>query len=143
MKIKIKRIDKSLPLPGYKTKEAAGFDVYARETVLIKPKEIKYVPLNVVLEIPKNAWVLLAPRSSTHKLGIMLANSIGIGDPDFCGDGDEYRFPAFNFTDKEVVIGRGTRLAQMIVLNYQQVEFEEVDSLKNKDRGGIGSTGLT
>lgn len=142
MKVKIKRIDKSLPLPEYKTKEAAGFDLYVRETTVIKPKEIKYIPLNVVVELPPSTWIMLTPRGSTHKLGLLQANSIGVGDRDFCGNNDEYHFPAFNFTDKEVIIERGTRLAQMIVLGYQQVEFEEVDNLKSKDRGGFGSTGL-
>ena len=52
MKIRIKRLDRTLPLPQYKTKSAAGFDVYARTTTVIKPKEISYIPLNVVLEIP-------------------------------------------------------------------------------------------
>ncbi len=142
MRVRIKRIDKTLPLPEYKTKKAAGFDVYARETITINPKEIKYVPLNVVLEIPEDTWVLMAPRSSAHKLGIIAANSIGVGDRDFCGDNDEYHFIAYNISDKPVKIERGTRIAQMILVNYKQVEFEEVDSLKNQDRGGIGSTGL-
>ena len=142
MKIKIKRIDKSLPLPEYKTKGAVGFDVSSRKTITIKPKEIAYIPLNVVLEIPDNSWVMLAPRSSTHKLGIMSANSIGVGDKDFCGDNDEYCFAAFNFTDNEITIERGMRVAQMMVLNYRQAEFEEVETFNKDDRGGFGSTGF-
>ena len=142
MNIRIKRIDKSLPLPQYKTKGAAGFDVYARTTITIKPKEVAYIPLNVVLEISAGTWVLLAPRSSTHKLGITAANSIGVGDADFCGDNDEYHFAAFNFTDKEVTVERGTRIAQMILVNYSQVNLEEVESFNRENRGGFGSTGL-
>lgn len=142
MKIRIKRLDKTLPLPQYKTKSAAGFDVYARTTVAIKPKEVSYIPLNIVLEIPSGTWVMLAPRSSTHKLGITAANSIGVGDADFCGDNDEYHFAAFNFTDKEVIIERGTRIAQMILINYNPVQFEEVESFNRESRGGFGSTGL-
>ena len=116
--------------------------MYARTTVIIKPKEVAYIPLNVVLEIPSGTWVMLAPRSSTHKLGIAAANSIGVGDADFCGDNDEYHFAAFNFTDKEVVVERGTRIAQMILVNYSQVNLEEVDYFNRQDRGGFGSTGL-
>jgi dUTP pyrophosphatase len=142
MNVKIKRIDKSMPLPQYKTSGAAGFDVYARETVTLNPREVKLIPLNVVLEIPEDTWVLLAPRSSAHKLGITSANSIGIGDRDFCGDNDEYHFAALNFTDKEVVIEKGMRIAQMLLVNYKQVKFEEVDSFQSEDRGGFGSTGL-
>ena len=140
--IKIKRIDKSLPLPEYKTQGAAGFDVYARETITIKPREIAYIPLNIVLEIPKDTWVLLANRSSTHKLGITSVNGIGIGDSDFCGENDEYHFAALNITDKEVKIERGTRIAQMVLVNYKQVEFEEVDSFTKESRGGFGTSGF-
>ena len=140
--IKIKRIDKSLPLPEYKTKGAAGFDVYARESITIKPREITYIPLNIVLEIPKDTWVLLANRSSTHKLGITSVNGIGIGDSDFCGENDEYHFAALNITDKEVKIERGTRIAQMVLVNYKQVEFEEVDSFTKESRGGFGTSGF-
>jgi len=140
--IKIKRIDKSLPLPEYKTQGAAGFDVYARESITIKPREIAYIPLNIVLEIPKDTWVLLANRSSTHKLGITSVNGIGIGDSDFCGENDEYHFAALNITDKEVKIERGTRIAQMVLVNYKQVEFEEVDSFTKESRGGFGTSGF-
>jgi len=140
--IKIKRVDTSLPLPEYKTKGAAGMDLCARETVTLQPKEIKYIPLNVVLQIPENCFVLVAPRSSAHKLGIMQANSIGIGDSDFCGENDEYHLAAYNYTEKEVTIERGMRIAQMLILSFTKVAFEEVDSLQNKDRGGFGSTGV-
>ena len=142
MKVKIKRVDKSLPLPEYKTSGAAGFDVYARETVTVPAKGVKLIPLNVCLDIPDNSWVLLAPRSSTHKLGITSANAIGIGDSDFCGDNDEYHFAALNIKDEDVTIERGTRVAQMVLVNYTQVEFEEVDSHAKEDRGGFGSTGF-
>lgn len=141
MKIKIKRIDKSLPLPDYKTKGAAAFDVYARKSMTIKPREVAYIPLNVCLKIPQGIWVLLANRSSTHKMGITSVNGIGIGDSDFCGDGDEYHFAALNFTNQEVSIEKGVRIAQMVILNHHKVEFEEVDKLDQENRGGFGSTG--
>ena len=142
MKVKIKRVDNSLPLPEYKTKGAAAFDLYARETVIIKPGEIAYIPLNVILEIPKNAFVLLANRSSTHKLGITCANGLGIGDSDFCGENDEYKFPALNYTSKEITIEKGTRIAQATIINFNQVEFEEVGTMTNETRGGFGTTGI-
>jgi dUTP pyrophosphatase len=142
MKVKIKRIDKNLPLPKYKTEGAAAFDLYARETTTIKPGEIKLIPLNVIMEIPRNSWILLANRSSTHKLGITCANGLGIGDSDYCGDKDEYKFPALNFTTNEVTIEKGARIAQATLLNLNQAQFEEVDSMENQDRGGFGSTGL-
>ena len=108
MNIKIKRFDKALPLPEYKSEGAVALDLYSRESVKIQPGEVKLIPLNVAIEIPKGYFLLLVNRSSTHKLGITCVNGVGIGDYDFCGDNDEYMFPALNYTDKEVTIERGT-----------------------------------
>ncbi len=141
MRIKIKRFDKELPLPEYKSKGAVALDLCARETTEIEPKKVKLIPLNIALEIPKGYFVLLANRSSTFKLGITCINGIGVGDHDFCGDNDEYMFPALNYTNKKVVIERGTRCCQMLILPVANVEVEEVDNLENPDRGGFGSTG--
>jgi dUTP pyrophosphatase len=140
-KIRIKRFDKNLPLPAYKTKGAAGFDLSARETTLIEPNMVGYVPLNIAVEVPKGCFLLVVPRSSTHKLGLIQANSVGIGDPDFCGDDDEYKFAAYNFTDKPVKIEKGTRIAQGLFLKFTKAEWKEVDKMKAKTRGGFGSTG--
>ncbi len=141
MKVKIKRFDSSLPIPAYQTNGAAGFDCYARETIVIPTHTIAYIPLNIGLEIPEDCWVLVAARGSTHKMGIMPINGIGVGDWDFCGDNDEYKFAVYNFTDNEVTIEKGTRVAQMIIMKYEQVELTEVDHFEHKDRGAFGSTG--
>ncbi|MFA6428352.1 MAG: dUTP diphosphatase [Candidatus Buchananbacteria bacterium] len=141
MQIKIKRVDKNLPLPAYKTKGAAGLDLSARIDVKILPGKIGYIPLNVILKIPKDCFVLLAARGSTHKLGIMPANAIGIGDADFCGDEDEYLLAALNITKKTVVIKRGVRIAQLLVLRYEKVKFQEITKAHKISRGKFGSTG--
>src|SRR3989344_1832500 len=119
-KIKIKRFDKELPLPEYKTAGAAGFDLYAREKTTINPGAVGYVPLNVALETPRDHFLILAVRSSTHKLGLMPANGIGIGDSDFRGDEDEYK---------------------IVLLNFTKAKWQEVDKMSSKTRGGFGSTG--
>lgn len=141
IKVKIKRFDKSLPLPEYKSSGAAAMDLYARETVTIQPHCVGSTPLNIALEIPTDCWVLMSARSSLHKRGVMLANGIGVGDSDFCGDNDEYRAALLNFTNDVVTIERGERICQMKILKRDKVEFEEVKSLGNKNRGGYGSTG--
>ena len=141
MNIKIKRFDKALPLPEYKSEGAVALDLYSRESVKIQPGEVKLIPLNVAIEIPKGYFLLLVNRSSTHKLGITCVNGVGIGDYDFCGDNDEYMFPALNYTKECVTIDRGTRCCQMLILPVEHVHITEVDSLKNKDRGGFGTTG--
>ncbi|MFQ5676221.1 MAG: hypothetical protein ACE5G1_10020 [bacterium] len=69
MVIKIKRFDKSLPLPKYHSEQAACFDLVARETVEIPPHEVRLVPLNVAVDTPDGYFLLLAARSSTHKKG--------------------------------------------------------------------------
>lgn len=141
MKIKIKRFDQSLPLPEYKSKGAAAFDLYVREKTLIPARQVKLVPLNIAIELPPNYWALVSARSSLHKRGLMMANGIGVGDEDFCGDNDEYRAALFNFTDEEVVLEKGERIVQMMILERERAIFEEVEKLGNADRGGYGSTG--
>ena len=141
MKIRIKRFDKSIPLPTYQTPGAACMDLYSREDVVIKPKEIAQIKLNVSIHLPKGTFGLLAARSSTYKMGIIAINGIGIMDCDFGGDNDEWKFLAYNYTDKIVKIEKGTRIAQFMVFTYKKVELEEVESLDNPDRGGFGTTG--
>ena len=139
--MKIKRVDKCLPIPEYKTEGAVAFDFTAREKTAIKPKEIAYIPLNVCIEIPKNFTLLMAPRSSMHKKGLMLANSIAVFDEDFCGDGDEYKAAVYNFTEKEVTVEKGDRLTQGFLVPFARAKWKEVASMNKCDRGGFGSTG--
>ena len=141
MKIRIKLFDKELPAPEYKSAKAAALDLYARETVTIQPGVVGMVPLNIALELPKNHWVLMSARSSLHKRGLMMANGIGVGDEDYCGDNDEYRAALLNYTKEPVTIERGERIVQMIVMQREPVEVEIVEKLAGKDRGGVGSTG--
>jgi len=141
MKIKIKRFDKSLPMPEYKTVGAAGFDLYSRQEITIKAGQIGYAPLNIAIDIPSTHWAMVSARSSLHKEGLLLANGIGVGDSDFCGNDDEYTAALLNFSKKDVVIEKGQRIAQMLILPYEKVEIEAVEKLDNKNRGGFGSTG--
>jgi len=141
MKVSIKRFDASLPLPEYKTAGAAALDLSARTTTTIIPGAVGYVPLNIALQLPEGCFALLAARSSLHRRGLQLINGIGIGDADFCGDGDEYQAALRNFSDSSVRIERGERIVQLIVLERTQVELEEKESFGTEDRGGFGSTG--
>jgi dUTP pyrophosphatase len=141
MEIPIKRIDKELPLPEYKTAGAAAVDCAARENTSIPARGIGYVPLNFALSLPKNHVGLLAARSSLHKRGLMFANSIGIFDEDYSGDGDEFKAILYNFLDEPVEILKGDRIAQLIIIPRDRVTWNEVESLGNPDRGGMGTTG--
>jgi dUTP pyrophosphatase len=141
MIVPIKRFDKEIPLPAYKTDGAAAFDLCARITTEIPPKEFAYVPLNVAVETPPGYFLMLVARSSTHKKGIWMANGVGVGDSDFSGDSDEYSAVYYNFTDKPVIIEKGERIAQGLIVKRETVQWKEVEAMQNKTRGGWGTTG--
>ena len=142
MKLRIKRFDKSLPLPVHKTTGAVAVDLCSRIDVEVKPKEITYIPMNVAIKIPDGYFILLAPRSSSHKIGIQGINGVGIMDRDYCGDDDEYNFAVRNFTNSPVRIEKGTRLCQLVLIKCESFEFEEVDKMGSTNRGGFGTTGV-
>lgn len=141
MKIRVKRFDSTMPLPKRHSERAAAFDLPAREAVTIPARQVGYIPLNVALETPAGHFLLIAARSSAHKKGIMLANGIGIGDPDYSGDNDEYKAVVYNFTDKSVTVEKGERIAQGMFVRSEEWEWDEVTHLGNESRGGFGSTG--
>jgi dUTP pyrophosphatase len=142
MKLKIKRFDKALPLPMHKTGGAVAVDLCSRIDVDIPSKEIAYIPMNVAIKIPDGYFILLASRSSTHKLGIQGINGIGVIDRDYCGNEDEYNFAVRNFTDSTVHIEKGTRLCQLVLIKCENFEFNEVDEMSSPSRGGFGTTGV-
>jgi dUTP pyrophosphatase len=141
MHVKLKLFDTSLPMPAYKTSGAAAFDLYARIEVLVPPQSVAYVPLNIALQLPEHHWALVSARSSLHKKGLIMANGVGIGDYDYRGDGDEYLAALFNFSQVPVIVERGERVVQMLILQREPVELEITESFQDKDRGGFGSTG--
>lgn len=142
MKVDIKRVDKDLPLPEYKTKGSVGFDFQAREDVTINPGEYKLIPLNAIIKIPEGYMYLLIPRSSLFKKkGLIKPNSIGVFDQDFCGDEDEPMLQVYNISDKPAEIKRGERIAQGVFVKIGIAEWEEKDDSMGESRGGIGSTG--
>lgn len=139
MKLKTKRIDKTLPLPDYE-KGAACFDFVCRENAKIAPREIKLIPLNSVIKVPEGYSILIYPRSSTPlKKGLILANSVGILDSFYCGDKDEILAMFLNVTDKEVEIKKGERLVQGMLIKHETAQWEEVERMEEKGRGGYST----
>ncbi|MBU1934420.1 dUTP diphosphatase, partial [Patescibacteria group bacterium] len=109
MKVRITRIDKSLPLPIYETDGSVGFDLLAREDITIEPKAIELIPANVIVEVPKGYALILASRSSTpRKHGLAKPHGIGVIDQDYCGPEDELKVQMYNFTENPVTIAKGT-----------------------------------
>lgn len=143
MKLEIKRIDKALPIPSYQTSGSVAFDLYARIDVEITPWNPTLVPTNLIIKVPNGHALILASRSSTpKKKKLIVANSIGIIDQDFHGDSDEICVLLLNFSNQKVLVKRGERIAQALVLPIAKVsKFVEKDSLSEKSRGGFGSTG--
>lgn len=140
MKIRIKRVDKTLPLPEYHTKGAVAFDLYSRTDVTVLPKTLERLPTNIIVETPKGYMLEIKDRSSTlKKKGLIV--STGFVDNDYCGDSDEILLQVYNLTDKEVNVEKGERLGQGVFIRIDLAEWEEVDSMNNNNRGGFGSTG--
>lgn len=116
-------------------------DLRCATDTFIKAGHLETIPLGVAMELPKGYEAMMLPRSSTFKkYGIVLVNSMGIIDNSYCGDNDEWKFQAY--ASRDVIIPKNERICQFrIIENQPQIEFEEVETLGNADRGGIGSTG--
>lgn len=141
MKIKVKyftdKIDRLSAIA-----QGDWIDLRRAEDVELKKGEFRLIPLGVAIELPKGYEAHVAPRSSTFRnFGILQANSIGIIDNSYCGDNDQWLFPAYAVRD--TVIHLNDRICQFRIMEIQPtLEFETVERLDNEDRGGWGSTGI-
>lgn len=141
MKVRIKRLDKDLPLPQYETDGSVGFDLLCRESVTIAPQTVALIPANVIVETPPGYMLMVTLRSSTpRKQGLLIPHGVGIIDQDYCGEGDEIQIQIYNFTDQPVTIERGDRIAQGIFVRVDTAEWSEVSEMGSATRGGFGST---
>lgn len=116
-------------------------DLRAAMTVSLNKDEYGLIPLGVGMILPDGYEAHILPRSSTpSKFGIMSAIGMGVIDNSYSGDADEWHFPAVAI--RNTIIHKGDRIAQFrIVKNQPSIEFEVVEHLNEKSRGGIGSTG--
>ena len=141
LRVAIKRIDTSLPLPTYATAGSVAFDLVCREETEIAPRKLGYIPGNVIVQTPPGYMLLLTMRSSTpRRKGLLVPHGVGIIDQDYCGEGDELMIQVYNFREEAVTVQRGERIAQGMFVPVVQVEWDEVDTV-GKGRGGFGSTG--
>src|SRR5205809_368884 len=125
MIIKIKRIDKSLPLPKHESTGAVALDLIAREDTLVPSKQIVLVPSNNIIEVPEGYALIIVPRSSMpKKTGLTFPHSIGVIDQDYCGPEDEVKIQVYNYTDNDVEIKRGDRIAQAMFVPVEKAEWE-------------------
>lgn len=140
MQVKIKRIDKSLPLPIYHTPGAVAFDLYSRINLTIQPKTVERIPTNYIIAIPEGYMLEIKDRSSTLKRKGLLV-STGYIDQDYRGSKDEILLQVYNITDKEIIVEKEERLGQAAFIKIEKPEWEEVDEADQTSRGGFGSTG--
>src|SRR5688500_13765389 len=139
--VRITRIHPDAVLPEYQTAEAAGFDLAAVQNVTIEPGRVALIPTGLVIRVPVRMFLGIFARSSTPlKRGLMVANGVGVVDPDYCGPEDEVKIALMNFTDRAVTVRSGDRLAQGIFLEAPRVRWREGEP-REKSRGGFGATG--
>lgn len=114
-------------------RHGAMFDLAASEDVKLREGEVKVIPLGIRMKLPDGYFGLVVPRSSTClKCGIMMANSVGIIESDYCGDSDVWGFVAYAIRD--TAIERGTRIAQfMPVPMFGDLDFHVVESMPYTD----------
>lgn len=141
-RVRLRRLDPDLPLPGYATAGSVGFDLYCAAETTIPAGQIALLPTGVAIATPPGYMLLVASRSSTPaRKGLSVPHGVGIIDQDYAGDHDEIRCQVYNFTEHPVTVQRGERLAQGIFVRVDRMEWEEVSALDTPSRGGFGSTG--
>ena len=143
VKILIKKTNKEVITPKYKTDGSSGVDLSAflEKKVVIKPNSSELIPTGLLVAIPEELEIQIRPRSGlAAKESIGVLNSPGTIDSDYRG---ELKIILFNHGKEDFIINNGDRIAQMVLVPIVKMEFEEVDSLPNtvRGQGGFGSTG--
>lgn len=138
--MKIKVINKSdYPLPRYMTDGAACMDICISNDIEIEPCEISIAHTGIFVEIPRGWCIILVERSSLHKQGLSLANSVGVIDSDYRG---EIIIPLLNIGCHRQFVKAGSRVVQAMLKPIEKIEWELVNELSETERndGGFGST---
>ena len=140
--IKIKYHTDEIEKLRYIDGKSDWIDLRSAEDVELKEGDFKLISLGVSMELPKGYEAHIVPRSSTFKnFGIIQTNHQAVIDESYCGDNDIWRYPVYALRD--TVIHKNDRICQFRIIEHQPtIEFEEVDTLGNKDRNGFGTTGV-
>lgn len=132
-----------LPLPAYETAGAAGMDLRAAETALLKPGSRCLMPTGFAMALPPGYEAQVRPRSGLAvKHGVTVLNAPGTIDSDYRG---EIKVPLVNHGEVDFSIARGDRIAQLVVAPVARANWIESESLDNTARGssGFGSSGTS
>jgi dUTP pyrophosphatase len=140
--LRIKRLDKDLPLPKYAYSGDAGLDLFSSIDVTIEPLTREIIPTGIAIEIPEGFAGFVQPRSGLAvRSGLSIVNTPGLIDSHYRG---EIKIVAIN-TDSHtaIEITRGERCAQLVIQRVPVVNLVEVEELSETDRGthGFGSSG--
>lgn len=141
MKIKIKYFDNEIDRIE-KIDKGDWIDLRAASTIELKAGEFKLIPLGIGMMLPEGYEAHVVPRSSTFKnFGVIQTNHQGVIDNMYCGDNDQWFFPAYAL--RNTIINKNDRICQFRIMEKQPAfEFEVVEHLGDVDRGGHGSTGV-
>ncbi len=139
LKILDPRVGDSIPLPHYATDGSAGLDMRAciDTAITVTPGETVLVPTGVAIHVadPALAAVLLPRSGLGHKHGLVLGNLTGLIDSDYQG---QVFISCWNRSAKSYDVQPGERIAQMLFVPVEQVEFRVVEEFDESDRGGGG-----
>ena len=143
VKILVKKFDKNIKLPAYKTSGSSGMDLmaYIKNKITINPGKTAMIPTGIAISIPKNYEIQIRPRSGlAANKGISVLNTPGTIDSDYRG---EIKIILINLGQKSFDVKSGDRVAQIIVCPVSKAKFKEVKQLPKTTRGkgGFGSTG--
>jgi len=143
VRILVKKFDKNIKLPTYKTSGSSGMDLmaYIKNKITIYPGKIALVPTGIAVAIPENYEIQIRPRSGlAAKKGISVLNTPGTVDSDYRG---EIKIILINLSKKSFMVKSGDRIAQMILCPIAKGNLKEVKKLPRtiRNKGGFGSTG--
>jgi len=144
LKILDSRIGDSIPLPHYATSGSAGLDMRAciDAALTVEPGETVLVPTGLAIHIADaNLAAVLLPRSGLgHKHGLVLGNLTGLIDSDYQG---QIYISCWNRSSTAYEVQPGERIAQMVFVSVEQVQFEIVADFDDSPRGegGFGHSG--
>jgi len=141
--VPIVRLDPELPLTVRQHASDAGYDLVARDDVVLAPGERALVPTGIAIALPAGHAAFVQPRSGLEiEHGISIVNTPGLVDSGYRG---ELKVVLINLDrQQKFEVKRGDRIAQLVVQRVEDVTWREVDALDETDRGtgGHGSTGL-
>lgn len=143
MEISIQLLNDLAKVPTRGSEYAAGYDLYAAidDMFHIAPHSTIKIGTGIAMELPEGTFGAIFARSGlATKKGLRPANCVGICDSDYRG---EYIVPLHNDTDEWMSVEPGERIAQLIIMNFNPIAFNVVDSLSDTERStsGFGSTG--